>query len=304
MLLATYNSGEYLPELLKSILDNDYRNIRVVARDDGSRDDTFEVLCGFEKLDSRVTVLRDRTPSGGACQNFMKLLSMDLPGDYFMFADADDYWLSEKIRRSLEAVQLLEQQGDIPALAHCDLAVVDKDLRLIQRSFFAYEKLSPERADFKSVIFQNNVTGCACMVNRALKTLAEKAPKEGVIMHDWWCAMLSSAFGGTALIEDPLILYRQHGDNQVGAYNAGSAAAAAARLRDRKGTKALYEAMFRQAAVFLDTYRDILNPQQQRMLQRFSEMEHLGFFRRRLRIITDGFWKNTLTRNLGLMLVL
>ena len=123
-------------------------------------------------------------------------------------------------------------------------------------------------------------------------------------MHDWWCALLAAAFGAIDVIEEPLILYRQHGGNEVGAYAASSLTASARRLADRKRVSRIYTAMFRQAASFGETYRDRLSPEQLRICLRYGEMEQLGFLGRRIRLFSGGYWKNTFVRNLGQLIAL
>lgn len=303
--LAVRNNAAWLSELLISILDGDYSNVRVVVRDDGSTDGSYEILSGFAMADHRVRVLPDRTESGGAMQNFFRLMTIKgFDGDYFMFADADDIWSRDKISKTLEKMTETEAgQKDVPVLVHTDLTVVGEDRSVINPSFFAYEKLSPDRNSLKELICQNNVTGCTVMFNRALRDLVP-APPEGAVMHDWWCALIAAAFGRIAVINEPLVLYRQHGGNQVGAYNGGSAAAAIDRLKNVEKTRSLYDAMFRQADAFADAFSDRLTPEQTRILRRFAEIRRLGPAARRARIITDGYWKNTLVRNLGLIAVI
>ena len=65
----------------------------------------------------------------------------------------------------------------------------------------------------------NQVTGCATLINRALLQLALPLPPE-VVMHDWWLALLSGS-GARQYLSEALMLYRQHGRNQIGARDRG-----------------------------------------------------------------------------------
>jgi len=69
---------------------------------------------------------------------------------------------------------------------------------------------------FNRVITQNYVTGCAMLINRSLLKMSLPIPSEA-IMHDWWIALIASAYGKTFQIYQPLVKYRQHGTNEVGA---------------------------------------------------------------------------------------
>lgn len=56
------------------------------------------------------------------------------------------------------------------------------------------------------------------MVNNKLRNmLIELTDIDKTIMHDWWAALIAVQFGRTAFIDEPTILYRQHGDNSLGA---------------------------------------------------------------------------------------
>ena len=302
ILLATFNSEQYIAAQLDSLLAQDYRDISVTVRDDGSADGTWEILSGYASRDPRVRLLPDRTSSGSAKSNFFRLL-LASTAEYVMTCDADDFWLPEKVSHTLATMKKLEN-GDtgIPCLVHCDLKVADEDLGIIAESLVSYEKLTPSRTGLKQLTAQNNVTGCAMMVNRALLGYIRSEPD--AVMHDWWCALIASAFGRIAFLPEPLILYRQHGTNQVGAYNASSADASLARLTSKERNRAIYDSMFRQASAFAEEYKAKLTPEQSRILVRYGEMLNMSHMQKCIRLISGGYWKNTLIRNIGQFLVI
>jgi hypothetical protein len=70
---------------------------------------------------------------------------------------------------------------------------------------------------FEHIVFENVVYGCTGVMNAAARALVvEKSPRKGVIMHDWWCALVVSAFGEVVYDPQPRVRYRQHGANHVG----------------------------------------------------------------------------------------
>ncbi len=303
ILLCTCNSGAYLRALVDSILASEYRDFELLVQDDCSEDDTHAILRSYD--DPRIRIRVNPSPSGGAAQNFMSALLNWDTGDYIMFADADDYWEPEKIGKTLEC--MLHTEADCPSgtpvLVHTDLSVVGKDLEPISPSLWEYEKISPERTSFRQLLAQNNVTGCTVMINRALKELVPDAPAS-FVMHDWWLALCASAFGRIAFLREPLIRYRQHGENSVGAYNAGSLSASAKKLRNRERIERIYRQMFDQAACFGRYYRDRLTPEQADLCRAYAGMKDQTRIGKAYTIIRNGFWKNTLLRNLGQFLAI
>ena len=298
ILLCTRDSAPYLRELLDSILANDYADFEILVQDDCSADDTVGILRSY--TDPRIRFRINEKPSGGAAQNFMSALLSWETADYIMFADADDFWEPDKIRLTLDCMKRTEAvcPPGTPVLVHTDLSVVDRELNLISPSLWQYEKISPERTQLRQLLAQNNVTGCTVMINRALKSCVPAAPAS-FVMHDWWLALCASAFGRIAFLRTPLIRYRQHGDNSVGAYDAGSLSASAKKMRNRERISRIYGQMSEQAGCFAEYYRDRLTEEQYAVCRAYADLHRLPKPGKILSIIRYGFWKNTLLRNIG-----
>ena len=127
--------------------------------------------------------------------------------------------MPNKVERAINEIRRLENQfGETtPILVHSDLTVVDEKLNEISASFFDHSKIDVSkggRLDY--LLFNNIVTGCASMGNRALLDLVRPIP-DGVPMHDWWLALVAASCGVVGTIAEPTVFYRQHGRNQVGA---------------------------------------------------------------------------------------
>lgn len=303
VILCTYNSEAYILPLVDSVLSGDFGDIELLVQDDCSSDGTVSILRSYG--DSRIRIRVNEKPSGSAAMNFMtSLLNWDT-SPYVMFADADDYWEPDKISRTFARMKEAETRfgPDTPLLVHTDLSVVDRDLNEIAPSLWAYEKISPERTSLNQLLAQNNVTGCTVMINKALKDCLRDVPSS-FVMHDWWLALCASAFGRIEYLREPLIRYRQHGDNSVGAYDAGSLTASAKKLANKEKVSRIYESMFAQADCFAEYYRDRLTPEQYDICKAYGSMSRKGKLSRWATVIRYGFWKNTLIRNLGQFLAI
>jgi len=301
ILLATRNNGEYIGELIASVLSQSCGDFTLYIRDDCSRDNTLEIIAALK--DDRIKIVPNEKPSGSAQNNFFALFSV-CDSDYIMFCDADDVWLPDKVEKTLARMKELEQKhGDsCPILVHTDLIVADRNLNVISPSLFRYEKISPGRKRLGELVAQNNVTGCTVMVNRALHELCPSPPKYSV-MHDWWLALIASAFGEISALDEPTMFYRQHGANDVGAYNASDLGAAFRKLSKRQRIKEIYASMYRQARCFAATFKDRLSPEQLDMCNAYASMEHKNKLGKLSTIIKYKFYKNTLLRNIGQFLM-
>jgi glycosyltransferase involved in cell wall biosynthesis len=97
VVIATYNMGRYLPQAVQSVLAQTYANVEVQIVDDGSSDDTGQVVRRWEH-DERVRV--HRQSNGGQAQARNRGIALS-QGRYVAFLDADDEWLPEKLGRQM-----------------------------------------------------------------------------------------------------------------------------------------------------------------------------------------------------------
>ncbi len=109
ILLSTYNGQLYLKEQIDSLLDQTYKNWCLFVRDDGSSDDTLQIISTYaKKCPERIVLLTDNRGNIKPAASFMQLLSM-VDMDYYMFCDQDDIWLSTKIERTYEEMVSIEK---------------------------------------------------------------------------------------------------------------------------------------------------------------------------------------------------
>jgi glycosyltransferase involved in cell wall biosynthesis len=211
--LATYNGARYLRAFLDSLNAQTMRDIEVIASDDASRDATVAILNDYRALPVRVI---EHTKNQGVLRNFEDAIT-GATADHVFFADQDDFWEPDKIERmTTRMVALEEKHGrDYPLLVFCDLRIVDANLNELEESYFRSSGKAAHAMDTRDYIVSNHVPGCAMVVNRALIERALPIPA-GVYLHDWWFMLVATIFGTVEGVAEPLIRYRQHGNNTVG----------------------------------------------------------------------------------------
>ncbi len=218
MLLSTFDGARHLRPQLRSLAEQTYRRWTLFWRDDGSSDETTALVAAFKEELGKGELGEERciavtTPEGhlGITGSFLALLRQVPAGHVAAFADQDDVWLPEKLARGVAALQAVP--ADRPALYCARQRLVDEDL-----SPLGLSPRSGPPAGFPAALTQNVATGCTVMLNQAaIALVAASEPPDGTL-HDWWSYLLVSAAGGR-LIADPLpvVLYRQHVGNAVGA---------------------------------------------------------------------------------------
>ena len=297
ILLASYNGGKYISAVTDSILAQTETGWHLYVCDDCSSDDTFETAKSYaECYPDRVTAVRNDAPSGSSCRNFMSMLKRS-DADYIMFCDQDDIWCPDKISRSLAALR--QADTGCPVLVHTELEVVDEKLDTLHRSFTAFQGLDPKCRTLNRLLAQNNVTGCTMMINRQLADLIGDAPVQDMLMHDWWAALTAAAFGRIVFVDEPLIKYRQHGGNVLGAVNNRSFKGVMSVIKDNSATKERINATYRQAQAFLDFYGDRLSDEARHTVEEYISVKGSIKPVRIAKLIKYGFLKQNLMSAAG-----
>ncbi len=302
VLLAAYEGERFLDAQIQSLLSQENADLRILARDDGSGDGTYFLLHAYETTESGRFFVADGGGHMGAAENFFTLMAQsDAP--YLMFCDQDDVWYPYKAEQTLAVMQDMERAHgrDCPILVHSDLAVVI-DGQIASGSLMHYQKLDPQRTELRRLLTQNVVTGCTVMINRALCDAALSRPHEGMLMHDWWLALIASAFGEIGYVDEATMLYRQHGDNRVGAKNARAFSYLWQRLREGDQNRYGLCDTYRQAGAFLTAFSDLLDDDDRGLLSAYAAFPQMKKAERVRALFLLGTWKYGLLRKLGQIL--
>lgn len=244
----------------------------VYIHDDGSNDNTVSIIHSYVEKYPDKFILIEGPPTGGAKNNFFYLMREVLLGNekknlnqerqnvnkprYFFFCDQDDVWLEDKLQKELSILKELEKNGQdgqtVPSLVWCDMKVVNDKLNVISKSFSLYSHLTPGELSLDRCIMHGKAAGCSMACNALLvKMLCEIIDSHNVIMHDWALFLIARMVGRVQYIDIPLVLYRQHSGNKLGAKNEGmpqTVASVIRRLFSMKQMKATQTNLIRYIA--------------------------------------------------------
>jgi hypothetical protein len=175
-------------------------------------------------------------------------------------------------------------------LVHSDLAVVDVHRHLKASSFWEYRRFDVQQRK-QAYLLNNVVTGCATLFNRAAATLAFPAPLEAM-QHDRWLALVCAWFGELHAMPHPLLFYRQHEANQLGA----------AATSCIQGTNERINAWSAQAGAFLHRYADRLSIEEYKLVEALADLRYMSRWERRQHILRHRLFKQGILANLALLL--
>lgn len=220
IVICTYNGAAYLQAQLDSLLVQDRLPDEIVIGDDGSTDATLEILRAFvaKARNIGITVqLRENARNVGYVENF-SLGLQQATGDVVFLCDQDDIWRSDKL-----AVMVARFDNDPRLLLlHSDARLVDASGESLHCSLFDALQMTPDEKQaihndraFEVVLRRSFVTGATAALRRELVELA--LPVAQGWIHDEWLTAVAAAAGRVDFIDAPLIDYRQHASNQIGA---------------------------------------------------------------------------------------
>lgn len=210
VLVSTYNGSAFICQQVESIIAQRDVDVSFLVRDDGSADNTLEVL---QRYSGPRFDLRPGRNIGPA-RSFLWLLEhSSAECDFTAFADQDDFWLPDKLSRATTA---LARFRDVPAMYCSRLTITDEALRPTGLSHRV-----PRGPSFRNAVVQNIAAGCTIVLNREARTLLAARLPATVYMHDWWMYQAISGVGHVVMDTESRILYRQHGANVIGAGPGG-----------------------------------------------------------------------------------
>ena len=212
IVLSTYNGAKFLAEQIESIQKQTFTDWQLLIRDDGSIDETPQIIKQFVAADKRIKFINaDKRENFGVIKNFFTLVKFEA-ADYYFFSDQDDVWLPNKMATMLDEAAKHDQAK--PLMVYMDLSVVDQNLVVTQPSMIRSQS-HHANTTLLAELTENTVTGGVAMINHAL---AEKwVDTDDIVMHDWYLALLATATGKLVYIDKPGELYRQHDNNVLGA---------------------------------------------------------------------------------------
>lgn len=211
ILLAVYNAENYIPEQLDSLFSQTNQDWTLYIRDDGSSDNTIEILNEYSHRYDNIVLIRDELGNLKAKNNFLRLLEL-VDSKYYMFCDGDDVWYPNKVEISFN--RIIQEEIKHPAkpiIVHTDFTVVDEKLNFISASYWESAGINPDKMkSFNYLGICTYVGGSTMLFNNHVKAITFPVP-EIVPMYDWWMGLNTIRRGGIiSTIYEQTKAYRRH----------------------------------------------------------------------------------------------
>ena len=243
VVLSTYNGEKYVREQLDSILNQTYKNIEIVVRDDGSKDSTGENL-GFIK-------------------SFFELLKI-ADADYYAYADQDDIWMENKIELAVNSLNELDDSKPNMVFGNSDY--YDENMNLIGPG----EK--HREYSFNRALFECVGQGMTMTINSKTRDLIVNNPPKNCFFHDWWTYLICIGLGNVAYNDVTTVKYRRMKTNAT-SEGQGYIKLLVWRLKNllvKNGIKDIK----RQMINFKEIYQNELSEENRKTIELFSEEKY------------------------------
>ncbi|HAJ99283.1 MAG TPA: hypothetical protein DCM62_04590, partial [Bacteroidales bacterium] len=218
--LCTYNGSKLLPEQLSSILKQSAPPHQIVVCDDGSTDQTNQIVNDFMmRFPAILWKHVVNTENLGVVRNFEKAIGL-CEEEIVFLSDQDDVWMPEK------ASKILQFFGNHRfSIVFSDAQLVDEQLNDLKITMFERVGLKKKylqrfhRKHFGIFLLLSGhfVTGATMAFRKKIVEQLMPVPHSPWFLHDGWIATAGACMDEVSFIPEPLILYRQHQSQAVGA---------------------------------------------------------------------------------------
>lgn len=265
--MCTYNGAAFLPAQLQSIMAQTRPPDEIVICDDGSSDNTRALLEQFKEQSSIPITLHFNQQNLGSVKNFEQAITL-CTGDVIVLCDQDDVWRTDK----LQLFENVLNNSPSAGMVFSDAAIVDEDLKPLNRRMWdevgfdaRKRKLVRTGRALEVLITGWTVTGATMAFRSRFVKLSLPIPDGIAMIHDGWIALTIAAVADVVALDDPLIQYRQHARQQIGAPTRKEADP------DLRGMQA-FETAFRRLNSSTDLHR-ILETLKARLLAQANDFD-------------------------------
>lgn len=232
VVVATYNGATYLLAQLESIALQTHKPAQIIIVDDASSDDTVRIANNFAIEHPNVLVVQNETRLG-YIKNFEKGMLL-ATASYVALSDQDDIWVPHKLETLLANI-------DGQMLAYSDSELIDAEGQLLNQKM---STIKNQLAYHTPIMYAIGAwaPGHAMLFK---KELIEKAtPFPTLVTHDFWLGFVATCYGTVVYVNEPLVHYRQHAQNAIGADTTKNKSASLTLVQKKQQARARMQLLY------------------------------------------------------------
>jgi len=148
VVIPTYNRAELLKRAIRTVLNQTYQDFELIVVDDGSTDNTEEVVRSFN--DNKVIYIKHERNKGAPAARNTGIRAAR--GEYVAFQDSDDEWLPEKLEKQIKAFKTASTEI---GLVYTGFWRIEGD----KRTFFPSPNITPKEGAIHDALLKGNFVG-------------------------------------------------------------------------------------------------------------------------------------------------
>jgi alpha-1,3-rhamnosyltransferase len=205
VVMPCFNHAQYVERAVLSVLTQSFVNFELVVVDDGSKDDSINVLQKLQKKYDFILIVQDNR---GVCKALNRAIREAASGDYIALLASDDFWHEDKLKLQLE---MLEQH---PESEFC----FSQAIEFTDETNPSYGRLFPKKClsgeVLNSVFLRQHVPAGTMLFSRRLYDQLGGFD-ENLKEEDWDFVIRSAAATSFCSVNKPLLYYRSHATNTM-----------------------------------------------------------------------------------------
>ncbi|WP_296876975.1 glycosyltransferase [Thomasclavelia sp.] len=284
IMMSTYNGEKYINKQVDSILNQKTcLAINLLIRDDGSTDNTPDILKEYASQYKNIEIVLDRNI--GCNRSFFKLIQLAKDFDYYAFSDQDDIWLENKIQSAINEIDKLD--SNIPILYGSSSYIMKNEISTGKET---RKKIRP--INFYNTIIQNFLPGHSQVMNRAMIDILKQSKNinfDKIYMYDYWICNVAAIFGNIIFDNNSHTLYRMHDQNVLG-YGNNKINWTINRLKKVRKGELTKQAI--QINYFYEYYNDQLSNEQKDEIENFLKAKKI-FYKRINYALSSKFYRQS-----------
>ncbi|HXG94351.1 MAG TPA: glycosyltransferase [Blastocatellia bacterium] len=200
VVIPTFNSARYVVDAVESVLSQSFRDFEIIVVDDGSTDETEDVMRRYE---SKVRYIRQA--NGGVARARNRGIE-EARGQYVAFLDADDTWFADKLERQMAALASHPQYR----VCYTAFTMVDSELAPL-----GTVRSSRVGSTLEDLLLRGNVIGSICTVLCERSLFETVGGFDAALSQcaDWDMWVRLAAHTEFLYLDEPTVTYRQHDAN-------------------------------------------------------------------------------------------
>jgi len=196
VIIPTYNRAPLIGRAIQSVLDQTYQDFELIVVDDGSKDDTEDIVTKIN--DARIIYVRhERNKGAHAARNTGIAMAR---GEYIAFQDSDDVWLPEKLERQIQAFKIATENVGV---VYTGFWRIEGD----KKTYIPSPKLQRLEGDIHNELLRDNFVGTPVAVIKRECFAKAGVFDEGLpCLEDWELFIRISKYYPFKCINEPLLI--------------------------------------------------------------------------------------------------